>query len=286
TNAYFAVSGEHAGYIISVRVSRLDAIGYLYAVLDNGKTVPFDIVLEMQGNSHGDDLVFSDFSSNFGRAGDEITLSYNLGDGGGFDKSRIIFSHEIPEVTQRGAGTRNFTLTNADTHAASNGIITITATFSHENLIPRTPVFALGDNLTKIFGHANFFNMLLLNGEIPGEYDGMIAFSSNNPDVATVDYTTGEVKITGIGTALITAEISATETHAAAASSFTLIVIPDPKHLENYLSALIAYAENLLQNTRESIDGSDIPYAMFWAAEEARYEFYIKIRTARNTLSN
>lgn len=72
--------------------------------------------------------------------------------------------------------------------------------------------------ITKINGDANFTNTLTTNS------DGEITYSSSATNVATVNATTGEVSIKGVGTTTITASIAATSTHCEASASYELIV--------------------------------------------------------------
>ena len=57
--------------------------------------------------------------------------------------------------------------------------------------------------------------------------DGEIFFSSDNPDVATIDSTTGEVTIQGAGEAVITAEVSEGTNYLAGTVSYTVFVTTD-----------------------------------------------------------
>ena len=59
---------------------------------------------------------------------------------------------------------------------------------------------------------------------ISEEYDGTILYTSSNGDVATVDSSTGEIKIVGVGTTVITATAEETESFEAAKASYTLEV--------------------------------------------------------------
>lgn len=90
------------------------------------------------------------------------------------------------------------------------------------NLVARTLSFA--ENTTavnKTYGDAAF---TITATPSAGSGDGTLSYSSSTTSVATVDATTGEVTIVGIGETTITASITASANYAAAQKSYTLTV--------------------------------------------------------------
>ena len=73
-------------------------------------------------------------------------------------------------------------------------------------------------NVTKTFIDKPFSNLPIQVG------DGTVTYSSSNTNVATVNKTTGEVTIVGVGTASITATAAATTNYKERSASYTLTV--------------------------------------------------------------
>ncbi len=73
-------------------------------------------------------------------------------------------------------------------------------------------------SVSKSFGDAKFTNAASTTG------DGAITYSSNNASVATVNSTSGEVTIVGVGSATITASAAATDNYLASSATYTLTV--------------------------------------------------------------
>ena len=59
-------------------------------------------------------------------------------------------------------------------------------------------------------------------------YNVTVTYSSSNPDVATVDATTGEIEFVGDGTTVITASSTKTDVYKAGSAQYTLIVTGAP----------------------------------------------------------
>ena len=59
-------------------------------------------------------------------------------------------------------------------------------------------------------------------------YNVTVTYSSSNPDVATVDATTGEIEFVGDGTTIITASSTKTDVYKAGSAQYTLIVTGAP----------------------------------------------------------
>ncbi len=74
-------------------------------------------------------------------------------------------------------------------------------------------------SLTKTYGDANFTNALTQT-----TVGGAISYTSSNTNVATVNSSTGEVTVVGVGSTTITATAAETTTHAQATASYSLTV--------------------------------------------------------------
>jgi hypothetical protein len=98
-----------------------------------------------------------------------------------------------------------------------NGVITISALFTHTDLALRTLTFEHG-SLTAPFGAAIPANTATISAGA-----GTIAFTSSNPAVAAIGED-GAMTIVGVGTTTITATVAADATHAAATGSYTLTI--------------------------------------------------------------
>lgn len=61
-----------------------------------------------------------------------------------------------------------------------------------------------------------------------GDGDGAITYTSNDLGIATVNSSTGEVTIVGVGTTTITATQAESSTHEGASEDYFLIILPDP----------------------------------------------------------
>ena len=85
----------------------------------------------------------------------------------------------------------------------------------------RTITFETQTSVAKTYGDAAFTNAATPSA---GADDGTLTYSSSETSVATVDESTGEVTIVGVGEATITASITAGDTYAAASNTYTLTV--------------------------------------------------------------
>jgi len=101
--------------------------------LQNGA---YKIEINISGNESGDKVTASPES---GDEGDTVTLTYTVANTAHYNLLDIGgVSVEIASADSAGNGERTYTIDPAD---ASSGIITITAVFSHTNLIPDPIVF-------------------------------------------------------------------------------------------------------------------------------------------------
>jgi len=175
----------------------------------------YTIVIDIIDAGTGDTVTAS---PDTGKAGDTVTLAYtvvrtahyNLLDFGGVTTS-------IDSVNSTGSGTRTYTINAAD---ASNGVITITAIFTHTDLEPDPIAFDDTEgHITKTYGDAAFTNAVA-EGYKGG---GAITYSSSDTTVADVDGS-GQVTILKAGSAIITAEKAADAVYAHAQTDYTLTV--------------------------------------------------------------
>ncbi|MBR2994409.1 Ig-like domain-containing protein [Candidatus Saccharibacteria bacterium] len=118
------------------------------------------------------------------------------------------------EVTIEGVGTATITATVAATSNYDTASATYTLTV--ERYAP-TIAFA-NTSVVKTYGDAKFTNAVTTIS------DGSIAYSSSNTDVATINSATGEVTIMKVGTATITATVSATANYDEASTTYNLTV--------------------------------------------------------------
>jgi hypothetical protein len=216
----YQLTGAEAGKVIRCIVTRADATGSVTATFDSGAVVPFNIVITNIGNDTNDIAVSA--SPTTGRAGNAITLNFTLGGGNPATlNNEIDFSGTTPPiaaVTALGAGTRTYIVNASD---AVNGVITITATFHHTNLILQHIAFPNNNgSVTKTFGDANFTHAI----SVTDSGTGAITYTSSVPSVATVD-NNGFVTIIGAGDTVITATKAACSTHDSATASYTLHVL-------------------------------------------------------------
>jgi len=104
---------------------------------------------------------------------------------------------------------------------ASNGITTSDKTLTFTltvNKVDQSLDTTDFKDVTKTYGDADFSQTVTVT-----KGEGTVSYSSDAPDVATVD-STGKVTITGVGTATITATASSTEHCNAATASYKLTV--------------------------------------------------------------
>ena len=85
------------------------------------------------------------------------------------------------------------------------------------------------DAALKFDGNSNLFEILLEEAftapNLTKETPEAVKYESSNPDVASVNATTGDVEITGVGSATITATTPENDTYRAGKASYTISVI-------------------------------------------------------------
>ncbi|NLD94991.1 MAG: hypothetical protein GX639_20235 [Fibrobacter sp.] len=121
------------------------------------------------------------------------------------------------EVTLIGIGTTVITASRASTDSFKIASARYTLTVIDKNL--STIVFADGIDITKMTGSDTYINT------VSGLGHGVVSYSSENPNIATVDSSTGEVTFLGIGTTIITANKASTDSFKAVSANYTLTVI-------------------------------------------------------------
>ena len=174
----------------------------------------FEINLNISGDVSGDSVAILPKDGN---EGDTITISYTLADPA--LHNRLVFSGAyVDQVDSAGSGTRTCTI---DKNDAISGIITINAVFTHTNKNLDTIAFSSG-SVNKIYGDVPFTLIVSNQGSGTGE----ITFSSSDPDIATVNASSGQVSIlkVGVGGCTITAAKAADETYEGTIADCTLII--------------------------------------------------------------
>ena len=134
---------------------------------------------------------------------------------------------------------KDYTVTYGENKNVGTGTVTITATkdgnydFKADTLTftieqaEQTVSFAREEVTDKTYSDRNvpFTNQLTHVG------DGEVTYSSSDTNVATVNNTTGEVTIVGVGKTTITATAAATQNYKEGTASYTLTVNKAPVHI-------------------------------------------------------
>jgi hypothetical protein len=205
----YTPAASELGKEITATVTQARVNGTLTA-----NTTVYRVDLSLSGAT-GTDAATINGGNAYGLVGSNITINYTLDNSDVYNALAYSGVATPPtQVTTPGTATSTYPIAAAD---AANGIITITATFAHSNLLMQTLTFALGDQ-TRNFGDAPF--TITPTG---GQGTGAITYTSSNHSVAMVD-NSGTVTITGAGTTTITATIAADATYASATASYVLTV--------------------------------------------------------------
>ncbi len=111
-------------------------------------------------------------------------------------------------------------------------------------------------SVSKSFGDAKFTNAASTTG------DGAITYSSNNASVATVNSTSGEVTIVGVGSATITASAAATDNYLASSATYTLTVSKANRAISFGSSAITKiYGDDKFTNVATKTGDGTITYS-------------------------
>ena len=180
----------------------------------------YTILIDLFDNVTGDTVTASPEK---GAAGTTITLTYTVANTAA--NNQLEFggvNAAIASVEEAGYGARTYTINAAD---SSNGVITITAVFTHTDLIIDHIAFNEHNDghITKTYGDAPFTNAVTT----AHSGSGLITYHSDNESVATVNGS-GQVTIVSAGSAVIFAEKAADGTYAHAQTTYTLTVNPKP----------------------------------------------------------
>ena len=141
-------------------------------------------------------------------AGSGLVFTANVGE---YGNNKWAGEAQSVELTYSGSGTKQ--------------IKTITVTYSNGSTPPvekETPTMKFsGSFYTVILGDDFTAPELTYNG------DGTVTYASDNEEAVTVDPTTGEVDIVGVGRAVITATATETDNFYGATASYTISVADD-----------------------------------------------------------
>ncbi len=120
------------------------------------------------------------------------------------------------EVTLIGVGTTVITANKA----ATDSFKAVSATYSLtvKDKTPSTIIFTDGTDITKMLDTGTYINT------VSGIGDGPVTYSSEKPDVATVDTITGDVTLIGVGTTVIRANKAATDSFKTVSATYSLTV--------------------------------------------------------------
>jgi len=197
---------------------------YFIIVIGNGAPPITDkeytIVILPLGNEADDTLTASPEK---GAEGVTVTLTYTVANTKHYNQLDFGgVTADIAPVEEAGTGTRTYTINTAD---SSNGVITITAVFTHTDLIIDRISFSEHDegHITKTYGDAPFINTIT-NAH---HGSGAITYHSSNTTVAEAD-NSGRVTILKPGSTVISAEKAADTIYAHAQTTYTLTVNPKP----------------------------------------------------------
>jgi len=186
-------------------------------IITNQPPVIYAVVIDISGDVSGDTVTAS---PDTGIEGDTVALAYTVENTAHYnvlDFSGVI--EAVDSVNSAGNGERTYTINAAD---ASNGVITITAVFTHTDLVIDPIEFSDKGHINKIYGDT--FTNAIVAGH---SGNGAITYSSSDTTVAAVDGF-GQVTIHKAGSAVITAEKTADAVYAHAQTNYTLTVDPKP----------------------------------------------------------
>ena len=150
-----------------------------------------------------------------------------------FNSKTVTYDGQEHEITVEGELPDGVRVTYENNKQSKEGTYTVTAKFNGDNknyeAIPdktavlriqkaTTGLYFPNTSVDKVYGDKDFINQIV-NTE-----NRTLTYSSDNTDVATVDSSTGKIRIKGVGTAVITVLAEATEEYQMDSTSFTLNV--------------------------------------------------------------
>ncbi len=200
TSAY-TVAGADASRFLRVRVTSANATGSQYSL--SSAQVPYTITLTKSGDTGTDAASFSDSSSvaTAYAVNGSIPVYYTL-DGSGTLSNTLSYSGgAITQVTAPGTSSSTYTVSGSD---ASDGVISITATFAHVN-IAFVPVTDIADLPTTATAGSD----LTLSGTVsPGNATNKtIAWSVADAGTTGASISGDTLSTTAAGTVTVTATI-------------------------------------------------------------------------------
>jgi len=211
---------EPGSYTVTVSVVGFNPKTSEAVIVGNPVPEEYAIEINILDNLTGDTVTAS---PNKGIEGATITLTYTVANMAHYNQLEFGgVTALIAPVSSAESGTRIYTIHAAD---SSNEVITITAVFTHTDLIIDHIAFSEHDNghITKTYGDSPFTNAVTT----AHKGDGAIIYNSSDEKVATVnDY--GLVTIFKPGFAVISAEKVADDVYAHAMTNYTLTVNPKP----------------------------------------------------------
>jgi hypothetical protein len=216
--ATYTLQGTDLGKAITCVVTRADAAGSFTATFDGGKVVPYSLVIVNSGNVDGDTIVTLDQAT--GRIGDSVKLSYVLGNDSNKPVNYLKFTgvSGLVNLTTSGENTeQNYIV---ESNNAINGIITITATFQHLDLIPQILTFTKGNQVRTFNPNLNWFSSNPTSDAT--DASGAFTYTSSDESVATVS--DGNVTVLSVGTTTISVTRAADGVYSSAEASYLLTV--------------------------------------------------------------
>jgi hypothetical protein len=178
----------------------------------------YTIEILMLDNVTGDEVTVS---PDKGFEGSSVTLSYTVANTAHYNQLDFGgVSADIASVLEAGTGTRTYMINASD---ASNGVITITAVFTHTDLEIDHIAFNEhdGGHIQITYGELPFTNAITT----AHHGSGAITYHSSDENVAAVNGS-GQVTILRAGSAVISAEKAADAIYAHARTTYTLTVNP------------------------------------------------------------
>lgn len=237
TGASYTVQGSDAGKIITCEVA--SSSGATYTVSAAGEKIPFNISLNVTGKETGDSLTIDVDKAD---AGDTATLTYALVNKNINNYIRYTGVTGMTDIVAHGNGTSAYTVNSAD---ATNGVITISATFVHIDLLADPIAFTNPAAQTKTYGDAAFTNAIQ-SGYLG---TGAITYSSSDTSVATVNATSGEVTILKAGSTTITATKADDTIYSGSTATYSLTVAKATPTIILPTASQITYGETLASST-------------------------------------